>query len=457
MTHRLSLLTKNRPSVARVLASLAVALACSASLQAQNRIDIIRADAPALAAYGTQAVGVRTLSLVNPAQIDLLQIDPKTPRPEVWPRKDRALTVEVWYPAEATARGNTTLRALVRDGKTEVGLQGRAVRDAAPAAGPAVPLVIVSHGFPGNRYLMSPLAENIASKGYVVVSIDHADSTYDALGPRSFASTLVNRPLDQMFVLGAVDRLSKDPASFLYGRVNAGQTAVMGYSMGGYGALISAGSGVTPKAVDSTEAPVVVPHGALGVHLNGSEPHRKLWDPRVKTVIAFAPWGTSRGLFDAQTLKSIRVPVLFVAGSVDDVSGYDNGVRATWQMATGVDRALLTFEHANHNAAAPMPAPLEAQAVDAKTGATMAHHYIDAVWDNVRMNNVAQHFAAAWLGKYLKADPAMDSYLDLVPASDKGVWSMDAQNQPKPEHTAWKGFPNRTAKGLRFERLPAGQ
>ena len=59
------------------------------------------------------------------------------------------------------------------------------------------PLVLISHGYPGNRFLMSHLGENLASKGYVAVSADHPDSTYDDMG--AFSSTLVNRPVDQAF------------------------------------------------------------------------------------------------------------------------------------------------------------------------------------------------------------------------------------------------------------------
>ncbi len=418
-----------------LLTSLAVltlgALPMSTSL-AQNRIDTIRVDAPQLAAYGTGSVGVRTVQVVNPNQIDLLQIDPKAPKPDAMPRYNRPLTLEVWYPAAAGATGNTTLRALLRDGKTEVGLQGRAVRDAAPiaATGTGFPLVILSHGFPGNRFLLSPIAENIASKGYVVASIDHADSTYDALGPRGFASTLVNRPLDQVFVVNAMAKLATDSSSFLKGLVDADRSAVIGYSMGGYGALITAGAGVTQRAVDSTEAPVVVPHQLLASHLNTNPALAALFDKRIKTIVAIAPWGHSRGVFDAQGIASAKLPMILIAGSQDDVSGYETGVRAIWQAAKGVDRTLLTFENANHNAAAPMPAPLEA------LNNAIANHYIDAVWDNVRMNNISQHYITAWLGKYLKADAAMDAYFD--PA-------------------AWKGFPPRTAKGLRVETLPAGK
>jgi Platelet-activating factor acetylhydrolase, isoform II len=239
---RMNTFAKPAPRMARLCLPALISLLASLSmspLSAQNRIDTIRADAPALAAYGSFVVGVRTLKLSNPQQIDLLQIDPNAPKPDALPRYERPITLELWYPAQAGAAGNTTLRALVRDGKTAVSLQGRAVRDAAVASPDAAgkakagfPLVIVSHGFPGNRFLLAPLAENMASKGYVVASIDHTDSTYDALGPRGFASTLVNRPLDQLFVLNALSKLAQDGASFLHGKVDANRTAVVGYSTG---------------------------------------------------------------------------------------------------------------------------------------------------------------------------------------------------------------------------------
>ena len=89
----------------------------------------------------------------------------------------------------------TEYHDITRDPSITDTLHGKAVRDAAPSSGGPFPLVIVSHGYPGNRYLMSPLAENLASKGFVTVSIDHKDSTYDDL--KSFASTLYNRPFDR--------------------------------------------------------------------------------------------------------------------------------------------------------------------------------------------------------------------------------------------------------------------
>ncbi len=419
---------------------------------AENRIDTQRHDAPELAAYGSYSVGVRTLELVNPDQIDILKIDPAAPKPDVLPTYDRALTVEVWYPSVAGATGDTALKVYLRDGKTEVDIHGKAVRDAEPAAGNALPLVIISHGYPGNRFLLSHLAENIASKGYVVASIDHLDSTYRTKA--AFGSTLVNRSLDQKFVLNQMDALSKDAGSFLNGKVDASNAAILGYSLGGYGAVITAGGGVTQASVDYAWGG---PLGTLGVHLSGSDSHNALPDPRIKTAIAFGPWGMQLGFWSADSLKGIKIPMLFVAGSVDDVSGYEKGTRAIWQLASNTDRSLLTFENGNHNSGAPMPAPAEADKVDADLGFNLSDHYSDAVWDSVRMNNISQHFVTAWLGKYLKADASMTPYLDLEPNANDGVWAKEDDGTAKPEHTHWAGFQNRTAKGLRFESLSAGE
>ena len=415
-------------------------------VMAENRIDTQLPNAPELAGYGDLPVGVRQLDLVNEDQIDILAIDPAAAKPETLPRYDRPLTVEVWYPAADDAAGDTGLNAFIRDGKTEVTLQGRAMRDAEPAADTAYPLVIVSHGYPGNRFLMSHLAENIASKGYVVASIDHTDSTYRTQA--AFGSTLVNRPLDQLFVLDEMGRLSSEEGAFLNGIVDADTAAVIGYSMGGYGAIITAGGGVTEAAVGYDWGG---PHGTLGIHQAGSETHNDLPDPRIKTAVAIGPWGMNTGFWDADGLKGIEIPMLFMAGSEDMVSLYEKGVRAIWENAGGTNRSLLTFDNAGHNAAAPMPAPAEAFRDDEDLGFNVSEHYTDPVWDTPRMNNIAQHFVTAWLDQHLKSDEDMGPYFDLVENSNDGVWSMNEDGTPKEDHSYWKGFEKDTAKGLRFE------
>jgi hypothetical protein len=125
----------------------------------------------------------------------------------------------------------------------------------------------------------------------------------------------------------------------------------------------------------------------------------------------------------------------------------------TWKNAAKSERALLTFDNANHSAGAPMPAPEESYYFNEKLGINVSEHYTDAVWGNARMNNISQHFATAWLDKHLKNNQKIDVYLDLVPNSNDGVWAKNGENIASDEHTHWHGFKNRTAKGLRFERL----
>ena len=59
-------------------------------------------DAPVLARLGPYGVGLRTITLVQAAQVDVLAARPSGAAPPTL--KDRVLPVEVWYPAR-TAKG----------------------------------------------------------------------------------------------------------------------------------------------------------------------------------------------------------------------------------------------------------------------------------------------------------------------------------------------------------------
>ncbi|WP_322889502.1 MULTISPECIES: alpha/beta hydrolase family protein [unclassified Yoonia] len=408
-------------------------------------IDQTRPDAPELAAFGALAIGVRTLTFSHADQIDILGItDTETPR------YDRPLTVEVWYPAADTSAAGTRYDTVIRDGTTPTVLSGRASRDADAATEGRFPLVIISHGYPGNRFLMAHLGENLASKGYVVASIDHTDSTYS--DQAAFGSTLLNRPRDQHFVLDRMAQLD-DVAPDLAAITDADNTGVIGYSMGGYGALIFGGAGVTQTAVD---LPWGTPQGLLAANLAGSESHEAIVDDRLKAVVAIGPWGRQHGFWDETGLANLRKPALIMAGSLDDVSDYP-AMRQIFEQASGTTRHLLTFQNANHNAAAPMPAPRESWQPTAGSDVVTFDHYADPVWDTLRMNNIAQHFITAFLDLHLKGDADKAGYLDLVQVATDGVVALNDDGTQQPEHSYWRGFAPRTAAGLTFETLEADQ
>ncbi|MGE0814987.1 MAG: alpha/beta hydrolase family protein [Vicinamibacterales bacterium] len=428
-----------------VLLTAVIALPLAAGQD--NRIDGITPLAPELAAFGPSPVGVRTLTAVDRQRVDVLNTPPDGPTA----RYDRPLALEIWYPA-ALATGQTPggeYTTTTRDPAMPITLRGRAVRDAAPGAGAPRPLVVISHGYPGNRLLMSHLGENLASKGYVVVSIDHTDSTYADL--KAFASTLYNRALDQRFVIDEIARLSATPGHVLAGLADASRTVVIGYSMGGYGVVNLVGGGYRREAAALSGAP---PNRLLLDRAAGTPAYEASRDPRVKAAVAIGPWGMQAGYWDAAGLAGIRTPVLFVAGSADDVSGYERGTRAIFDGAVNADRYLLTFQNANHNAAAPIPAPVEAAVFSERLRSFPFVHYADPVWDTMRMNNILQHFVTAWVDLHLLGDRSKEAYLRVVPNGRDGVWAVDRDGTPLPAHTYWKGFKRGTAVGLVLEHRP---
>lgn len=373
-------------------------------------------DAPELSARGEHTIGVRTMNLVHKDQVDILNSKEGKD-----PLYNRPLTVEIWYPAEAEAgteasvtydevmgtRGDS-LRPLV-----PFTFKGRAIRDANPkSAAGKFPLVIVSHGYVGSRYLMTYLTENLASKGYVVVSIDHTDSTFkDA---NAFHSTLLNRAKDIKFVLNEMAGLNGDA---LAGIIDSDNTGIVGYSMGGYGVLNVGGAGYSDGAA-----------GFFGQMTGGSTAinslaasnaeYQKSIDPRIKAVVAFAPWGMARGVWDAEGLKGLKKPTLFIAGSQDDISGYEKGIKAIYEGAVNADRYLLTYIDARHNVA-PNPPPAESLAPGLPIDEY--YRYADATWDQRKINNVNQHFVTAFLGTYLK-NQDNSKFMDVPANSNEKDW-----------------------------------
>ena len=427
-------------AVGRMLV-LAVALAAG-QVGAQDYYGDFRPDAPELAARGPLQVGVRTLVAEHKDQLDIMHASAEQPNP----RYSRKLTLEVWYPARLASgqKEHTVYTDVLGSGpndpkrpNTPFQFNGRAARDAAPAPaagqGGRYPLVILSHGYPGSRLQMSYLTENLASKGYVVVAIDHPESTRaDKAG---FPSTLLNRRLDDLFVLDTVAAWAKPGSdNFLAGVVDADNAALIGYSMGGYGALNTVGAGISPSAV------AYVPGGALAINQQGNPQYEAQRDPRIKAVVAFAPWGGAHKVWDDAGLAGVRTPTLFISGDQDDVAGYQDGVLKLFQGAVHADRYLLTYIGARHNSAPNPPSPAHWSSPDD------FQSYSEPVWDSRRINNINQHFVTAFLGIQLKQQP-LQAYLDLPPQQADGTIKQDPG--------LWQGFPKRAALGLEWRHLPA--
>jgi predicted dienelactone hydrolase len=417
-----------------LLALSIAAVAVAASADAPSRTGI---EAPELAALGTHAVGVRSITLVDRNQLDLGTIDPRTGIPA---QQDRSLKVEIWYPARAAAGATPVTYEDQLDSEppappARFRIPGLAVRDA-QADGGRFPLVIVAHGYGNVPIAMSWLTENLASKGYVVAAIRHEDMY---LNPAGFPQAALRRPLDIALVAREL-RGSLGQS----GEVDPTRTALIGYSMGGYGVLAAAGATLDPAGGLVSR----VPGGLLQPFARGGALSASLIVPSVKAVVALAPAGGAFGAFGADGLAGIHSPLLLIAGDRDNTVDYTSGARAFFDQAIHSNRYLLTFLGGGH-ALGLGPAPPEMQ-----TDLWNQDWFEDPVWRKDRLIGISLHFITAFLDRYVKDDTSRSAFIDgLVVESSKGKWDAPqgtpwSARSPGGEATLWKGFQRRHAEGL---------
>jgi predicted dienelactone hydrolase len=216
---------------------------------------------------GEHPVGVRTVELHDPA-------------------RDRALTVEVWYPADGALAGADRDPAQ-RD--RYLLLPGfppsyqHAVRDAAPAPGRR-PLIVFSHGLAGHRRQSTFYCTHLASHGYAVIAPDHAGNTFrDLMGgamptdAARWADWMRARPADVRFLIDRVADLGLD--------ADAARVGVTGHSFGGWTAIASVAA-----------------------------------EPRIAAVVALAPAISNPAMRAALDLAWRRpVPTLVIAAERDSI------------------------------------------------------------------------------------------------------------------------------------------
>ena len=428
------------PTPRRLLLMLA-GFAVLASAQNPVYFSVPGPEAPELARRGSFSVGVRTVDIVHPGQVDILKFDRSTGKAPLY---DRPLKLEIWYPAtipagqqEKTAYLSAAFGTQNTGGSFEIA--GKALRDAPPASGQIFPLVIVSHGYPGSRTFMTYLTENLASKGYVVAAIDHTDSVFGEV--RGFQSTLLNRSNDQLFTIEAIGSLGLN--------ADIGNVAVVGYSMGGYGALASAGAGYSRSSMLST----AVPGGYMDDWFAGSAKFQAIRRDHIKAIVAIAPWGQQppNNAWDEAGLAGIRIPSLFIVGDHDDVAVYESGVKRAFERAVNSDRCMMVYEGARHNTGANPPPP-------GLTDLRLVQGFDEPVWRKDRITSINQHFITAFLDLNLKHDQAKRDYLHVAPVhSGDGKWNLTPgtpdtggfSTGKDPEgNLFWKGFQRRWALGL---------
>jgi len=401
-------------------------------------------DAPELAKLGAHPVGVARAVFVQPAQADPLQgVD----RPAV---ADRRLALTIWYPAAAAGRGIVYRTALSgADGRdVAFSVPGIATADAVAARG-RFPLVILAHGYGNTPELLAWLGENLASKGYLVVAPAFRDPPIGIRTAAARAGPIARRPLDIAFVAAEAQRRSR-ASQGIFAAADADRTALIGYSMGGYGVLTAAGAPLDPALGAQTR-------GILAPFAAGGAQAASLAVANVKAVVAIAPASrfADAPAWAAPGVGAIPAPTLYIVGDHDQAVGYD-AVRGLFAAQRRASRYLLTIKQAGHSIA------LSGAPAAMRTSFWDLDWLEDGVWRKDRLLAIQAHFITAFLDRYVKDDRAKASYLDgLVEESDAGRWRdapigrYPGYSPGPPVATVWKVFqPSRTT-GLRFEALGA--
>lgn len=421
-------------------AGLAMASMGAAAADAPARPGV---DAPELAALGSYPIGVTDMTLVQPGQLYPL---PDGSDPVA---ADRRLTVKIWYPAGAASAGTTYHTALPGEHAQPVAFDVPGLATPGlPAAKGRFPLVVLAHGASNTPEVMSWLGENLASKGYVVVAPAFADPAISLRTLASLAGPLARRPLDIAFVAAEAQRRARAGEGPL-AVADPERTALVGYSMGGYGVLAAAGGRLAPQLAPATR-------GVLTPFVSGGQRAGELKVADLKAVVSISPPRALRDLplWADGGMTAITAPTLFIVGSQDHVVGYDPGVRTLFKEAAHTRRYLLTFREAAHSIALIGAPP------------SMTHTFWDkdwfedGVWRKDRLIAVQLHFITAFLDRYVKGDVAKAAYIDgLTTDSNMGMWAAApvgryaGYSPGAPASTIWKGFQPSKRAGMSFEVL----
>jgi len=239
------------------------------------------------------------------------------------------LRFTVWYPAPASSN-ETPLTIGAPDaplfdvGRSAIG---------APIAGDRLPTLLLSHGNGGSARMMGWLGTALARAGYLVIAVDHPGN--NGAEEMTLAGSILTwlRADDLQAALAAVQA---DPR--LGQHVDARRLGVVGFSAGGYTALLAAGARPQlQRLLDFCEAHpsdgVCQPQPEAPTHtlrarqqalasaklqpcLAGADRSRAI--PGIRAVHLLAPAIVQA--FAPEQLQALQQPVAIVLGEEDDIA-----------------------------------------------------------------------------------------------------------------------------------------
>ena len=188
------------------------------------------------------------------------------------------------------------------------------------------PLVIMVQGFGAGRDTYAYVAQQLASYGYAVASIEHLGTNLAErlefpnreLSGWITPTEFVSRPLDVSHLLDKLEILvARDPQ--WAAKLNLEQVGVFGYSFGGYSALAVAGAQINQPRL-ATECSQKKLNTVLSFYFQCQAQHLpplnfNVRDPRVKAVFSVYP--LTNPIFGPEGMSKIDIPTMIFTGSQD--------------------------------------------------------------------------------------------------------------------------------------------
>ena len=269
-------------------------------------------------------------------------------------RNSRNVDIAIWYPAIVPDKPDKQ-QSILGDPSHWGWL--KAVPDLQDAP---YPLILYSHHFTGSYLDFRTLDILLASHGYVVVGLNHADDTVQ--------NAFVNRPIDVLF---AIDQFAAMTTGDLAGLMDTNNVGVMGDSLGGYTALMMTGARIDPASASTLgAAPQVAsdysdhdPRTFFGdwnwdnltafrtsltslPPLSGNDLWPPFTDPRIHAALMLSPCFAP--LFGKHGLATATVPSLVVGGSRDIDCPYQQDDAYIFANLGSQDRYLLSVVNDGH-------------------------------------------------------------------------------------------------------------
>lgn len=351
----------------------------------------IRPDAPTYAIRGVFAVGTMDFTIE--------------------PDSDRPLVTTAWYPAVMPADMGALEPEIIYTlfpAMPDFTAAGHAILNAEQdtANGP-YPLILMSHGSPGSRFVMPYLGEHLASHGFVVIGIDHAGDTMMD-GRDKVYETLYYRPYDITRAIDAAEKLTAEGGS-LAGMIDTEHVGVTGLSMGGFTSLMAGGAHINLNDFDvDCNSRLEPSEVCVQIHdhlqdlatLAGLDAVPEIdwpsWgDTRVDAIMPIAP---GPGAVGATGARTVNVPTMLIIGSEDMTVFPESVAYPVWENLGTDNKTLVEFINAGHtfSALSCASSPVLGQ---------LAWGWCsDLVWDMDRAHDLVDYFATAFFLSQLKGD-----------------------------------------------------